>query len=243
MMLIMTELNGTLEAETINPESEEKGECRVVVEDRTRVRMTDYLSDYFTDESYLIDALALGPTATNIAVTQAMQFYGGGVYYNPEECRDYIDEDIPEECLEDRSGRVSYTCLKVDTPGGQVNCAEVMPKHCDIFFNPPENVYHHSITAVGYGVVRKIFMIHHLHATRIFLSSSGRGWSRVLEAEEQLGRGVGGGRLHEDSQGAGSLQSGHIHLSTSVQLRVQLKFKCKASTKLLYNQIYHFHYI
>ena len=43
MMLIMTKLNGTLEAESINPESEEKGECRAVVEDRTRVRMTDYL--------------------------------------------------------------------------------------------------------------------------------------------------------------------------------------------------------
>ena len=87
MMLIMTKLNGTLEAETINPESEEKKECRVEVEDRTGVRMTEYLSDYFTDETYLTDALALGPTATNIGVTPAMQFYGGGVYYNPEECR------------------------------------------------------------------------------------------------------------------------------------------------------------
>ena len=87
MMLIMTELNGTLEAETINPESEEKKECSVEVEDSTRVRMTEYLSDYFTDETYLTDALALGPTATNIGVTPAMQFYGGGLYYNPEECR------------------------------------------------------------------------------------------------------------------------------------------------------------
>ena len=41
MMLIMTELNGTLEAESINPESEEKGECRA--EDRITV------SVYFTD--------------------------------------------------------------------------------------------------------------------------------------------------------------------------------------------------
>ena len=32
---------GTLEAETINPESEEKKECRVEVEDKTRVRMTE----------------------------------------------------------------------------------------------------------------------------------------------------------------------------------------------------------
>ena len=215
MMLIMTELNGTLEAETINPETEEKGECVVEVEDRTRVRMTEYISDYFTDESYLIDALALGPTATNIAVTQAMQFYGGGVYYNPEECRDYIDEEIPEECLEDRSGRVSYTCLKVDTPDGQVNCAELIPKHCDIFFNPPENVYHHSITAVGYGEVRKIVVINLFYSNLIF---SGRGWDRVLEAEEQLGRGLGGGRVHADSPGAGPLQSGHILYTTQMQL-------------------------
>ena len=153
MMLIMTELNGTLEAETINPESEEKKECRVEVEDRTRVRMTEYLSDYFTDETYLTDALAIGPVATNIGVTPAMQFYGGGVYYNPEECQDYVDEDIAEECLEMRAGRVAYTCLKVDTAGGQVSCADLMPKRCGLFFNPPPDTYHHSITAVGYGIV------------------------------------------------------------------------------------------
>ena len=153
MMLIMTELNGTLEAETINPESEEKKECRVEVEDRTRVRMTEYLSDYFTDETYLTDALAMGPVATNIGVTPAMQFYSGGVYYNPEECQDYVGEDVPDECLETRAGRTAYTCLKVETPSGQVNCADLMPKHCGIFFNPPPETYHHSITAVGYGTV------------------------------------------------------------------------------------------
>ena len=87
MMLIMTELNGTMEAEAINPESEEQKECRVEVEDGTRVRMTEYISDYFTDEAYLTDALALGPVATNIAVTQSMQFYGGGVFYSPDECQ------------------------------------------------------------------------------------------------------------------------------------------------------------
>ena len=87
MMLIMTELNGTLEAEVLNPEAEEKKDCRAEVEDGTRVRMTDYLSDYFTDETYLLDALAIGPVATNIAVTPSMRFYKGGVYYNPEECQ------------------------------------------------------------------------------------------------------------------------------------------------------------
>ena len=55
MMLIMTQLNGTLEAETINPESEEKKECRVEVQDKTRARMTEYISDYFTDETFLRD--------------------------------------------------------------------------------------------------------------------------------------------------------------------------------------------
>ena len=156
MMLIMTELNGTLEAETINPESEEKKECRVEVEDRTRVRMTEYLSDYFTDETYLTDALAIGPVATNIGVTPYMQFYGGGVYYNTDECQDYVDEDIAEECLEMRAGRVAYTCLKVDTAGGQVKCADLMTKRCGLFFNPPPDTYHHSITAVGYGMVSEM---------------------------------------------------------------------------------------
>ena len=105
MMLIMTELNGTLEAETINPESEEKMECRVEVEDKTRVRMTEYLSDYFTDETYLTDALALGPTATNIGVTPAMQFYGGGLYYNPEECRVSINDMLT--CYYENSSRTT----------------------------------------------------------------------------------------------------------------------------------------
>ena len=82
-----------------------------------------------------------------------MRFYEGGVYYNPEECQDYVGEDVPDECLETRAGRTAYTCLKVETPGGQVNCADLMPKHCGIFFNPPPETYHHSITAVGYGTV------------------------------------------------------------------------------------------
>ena len=154
MMLIMTELNGTLEAETINPESVEKKECRVEVEDRTGVRMTDFKFDYFTDETYLTDALATGPVATNIGLTPAMQHYAEGVYYNSDECVDYVDEDVPEECLEIRSGRTAFTCLKVETDSGLVNCAELMPKHCGLFFNTPTDTYQHSITAVGYGMVR-----------------------------------------------------------------------------------------
>ena len=56
-------------------------------------------------------------------------------------------------------------------------------------------------------------------------ADSGRGWSRILEAKEQLGRGVGGGRLHEDGQGAGPLQSGHIHLPPFVQFRLTEMFR------------------
>ena len=64
---------------------------------------------------------------------------------------------------------------------------------------------------------------------------SGRGRSRVLEAEEQLGRGVGGGRQHEDSQGAGPLQSGNIHLHSPVQLNLStlnIKHFCCNCTKI-----------
>ena len=47
--------------------------------------MTNFISDYFTTEEHLLDSLSLiGPTATNIAVTPMMQFYGGGVYDNSE---------------------------------------------------------------------------------------------------------------------------------------------------------------
>ena len=58
----------------------------------------------------------------------------------------------------------------------------------------------------------------------------GRGRSGILEAEEQLGRGLGGERIHADSPGAGSLQSGHIHLFATVQLTLSLKFKYKISS-------------
>ena len=84
-----------------------------------------------------------------MAVTPAMQFYAEGVNYNTDECQDYVYEVIPDKCIETRAGRSAYTCLKVDTPDGQVNCAELMPKHCGIFFNPPPETYHHSINSTG----------------------------------------------------------------------------------------------
>ena len=90
-----------------------------------------------------------GPTATNIAVTPLMQFYGGGIYYNPDECSDYLEEPVPAQCQVTRAGRQTYTCLEVEG----VDCALLMPKHCDIFFKPSDTSYHHSVTAVGYGTV------------------------------------------------------------------------------------------
>ena len=50
---------------------------------------------------------------------------------------------------EERAGRSSYTCLTVNG----VNCAEMMPRHCDIFFKQSDTVSPHSVTVVGYGEV------------------------------------------------------------------------------------------
>ena len=82
-------------------------------------------------------------------MTPGLVFYGGGVYYNPEECTDYVDEPVPVECQVERAGRTSYTCLTVNG----VNCAEMMPSHCDIFFKQSDSSFPHSLTVVGYGVV------------------------------------------------------------------------------------------
>ena len=71
------------------------------------------------------------------------------MYYNPDECDDYLDEPVPFECQEERGGRTSYTCLTVNG----VNCAEMMPQHCDIFFQPSDTVLPHSVTVTGYGEV------------------------------------------------------------------------------------------
>ena len=95
-----------------------------------------------------MDAVSiLGATATNIAVTEKMVFYGGGLYYNPDQCGDYVDEPVPVQCQEERAGRISYTCLTVNG----VNCAEMMPRHCDIFLKPSDTSFAHSVTVVGYG--------------------------------------------------------------------------------------------
>ena len=78
-----------MESAELIPEAEEAQTCDRQVEDRTRARVTGYISDIFTTEEHLTDSVGLmGPTATNIAVTPMMVFYAGGVYYNPEECSD-----------------------------------------------------------------------------------------------------------------------------------------------------------
>ena len=144
-------LAGQLDSAINNPESNETNTCSQT-QDFTRASVTDYMSDIFTTEEHLLDAVSqIGATATNIAVTADMVFYGGGVYYNPQQCNDYLDEPVPEECQEERGGRLTYTCLTVRG----VNCAELMPLHCDIFFKPSDTVIPHSVAVVGYGEVRR----------------------------------------------------------------------------------------
>ena len=147
--ILINELEGQLDSAINNPEINETKTCRQAG-DLTRARVTDYVADIFTTEDHLRDAVSmLGATATNIAVTTKLVFYGGGLYYNPEECVDYVDEPVPVECQEERAGRLSYTCLTVNG----VNCAEMMPRHCDIFFKQSETSFAHSVAVVGYDEV------------------------------------------------------------------------------------------
>ena len=141
MSYIVSALGGSVESEANIPVD---GGCKTESLDKTSSKVDDYIADYFTTEDYLIDSLSLyGPTVTNMAVTPKLQFYGGGLYYNPEECQDYTKEYVPEQCRETRAGRSSFTCLN--------ECGELMPLHCDIFFKDDGTRYQHSMTAVGYG--------------------------------------------------------------------------------------------
>ena len=93
------------------PESEVQLECDTFVEETSRARLTSYISDIFTTEDHLLDSVGLmGPTATNIAITDQFRFYGGGVFFESA-CANYMDESVPPECQEIRAGRPSYTCL------------------------------------------------------------------------------------------------------------------------------------
>ena len=56
----------------------------------------------------------------DLLVTPLMQFYGGGVFYRPEECSDYTLEPVPDVCQVFKAGRLAYTCLKVVFPSPEI---------------------------------------------------------------------------------------------------------------------------
>ena len=87
------------------------------------VRQEDYEYKFFSDEDLLQSWVAKhGPAVTNVDITVDWQFYGGGVFYNPAQCVDYLNEPVPYDCSTPGGG---YTCL------GQ--CKTEMPAHCDRF--------------------------------------------------------------------------------------------------------------
>merc|ERR1719361_90879 len=93
------------------------------------------MADLFTTEDHLVDALTqIGPTVTWFKITPKLVQYGGGVFYEPEECDDYAFEDIPDECVVERAGRIGYTC----SVNNGVDCAELLPLHCRLFVAPPD---------------------------------------------------------------------------------------------------------
>ena len=54
------------------------------------MRQDDYEYKFFSSESLLQTWVAqYGPAVSNLDVTADWQFYGGGVFYSPAQCRDY----------------------------------------------------------------------------------------------------------------------------------------------------------
>ena len=207
-----------MESAELIPEAEEAQTCDRQVEDRTRARVTGYISDIFTTEEHLTDSVGLmGPTATNIAVTPMMVFYAGGVYYNPDECSDTAEEQIPVECQEERAGRLSFTCLNKVTP----LCLSSLSSNSILL---SERSQLRRATA---GPLR-----HFLQAKRDSLPSlshrgglrGGRGRDGVLEDQEQLGDSLGGGRLHEAGQGPRTLQRGLTVLCPCLSVKGSFQF-------------------
>ena len=146
-------LSGQLDSAANNPEINETKTCSQS-RDVTRARVTDYVADIFTTEDHLMQVVnEIGAAVTNVDVTASWQYYDSGLYYNPEECSDYVDEPVPTVCQVKKSGfPPGYTCLTVNG----VNCAERMPQHCDRFFKTSETTFPHSVTVVGYGEVRSV---------------------------------------------------------------------------------------
>ena len=67
LSFLINGLGGQLESALNNPERNETGTCSQA-RDLTRAQVTDYVSDIFTTEDHLMDAVSmLGATATNIA--------------------------------------------------------------------------------------------------------------------------------------------------------------------------------
>ena len=87
------------------------------------VRQEDYEYQFFSEETLLQTWVAQhGPAVTNVDVTPDWQFYGGGVFYSPAQCVDYLSEPVPYHCSTPGGG---YTCLG--------HCKTEMPAHCDRF--------------------------------------------------------------------------------------------------------------
>ena len=103
------------------------------------VKQEDYEYKFFSEESLLQSWVGQhGPAVTNVDVTPDWQFYGGGVFYSPAQCEDFLTESVPPDCSRPGGG---YTCLG--------HCKTKMPAHCSRFFRPSNNS--HSVTVVGYG--------------------------------------------------------------------------------------------
>ena len=117
-------------------------------QDFPRASVSDYVADLFTTEDHLVDALSLiGPTVTWFAITPKVIQYGGGVFYEPDECVNYAFEEIPAECVVERAGRTTYTC----TVNNGVNCGDLLPDHCQLYLaGGPQ---YHAVAVVGYGEV------------------------------------------------------------------------------------------
>ena len=86
--------------------------------------LSDYEYKYFSDEKKLLELIQNGPVVTWIDVTATFLTYAGGpesVWYNPEECVSYEEEEVPQECSRDGG----YTCLPRE------KCTELIPDHCN----------------------------------------------------------------------------------------------------------------
>ena len=106
-----------------------------------RVKLEDYEFKFFSEESLLQSWVGQhGPAVTNVDVTPDWQFYGGGVFYSPAQCEDFLTESVPPDCSRPGGG---YTCLG--------HCKTKMPSHCSRFFRPSNTSFPHSMTVVGYG--------------------------------------------------------------------------------------------